>query len=40
MSDAEVTAAAPSEEKAGAVLRLENLTVERGARPVVHGVSL
>ena len=40
MSEAEVTVTATSEEQAGAVLRLEGLTVERGARPVVHGVSL
>ena len=40
MSEAPTTAAAPPEDKAGAVLRLDNLTVERGGRPVVHGVSL
>ncbi len=40
MSEAEVTVVADSGEQAGAVLRLEDLTVERGARPVVHGVSL
>ncbi len=40
MSDAEVTVVAASGEQAGAVLRVEDLTVERGARPVVHAVSL
>jgi branched-chain amino acid transport system ATP-binding protein len=40
VSEAEVTVTAPSDDQAGAVLRLEDLTVERGARPVVHGVSL
>ena len=40
MSDADVTVVATSGEQAGAVLRLEDLTVERGARPVVHAVSL
>ena len=40
MSEAEITAAVTFGAKAGTVLRLENLTVERGARPVVHGVSL
>ena len=39
MSEAGTTAAAPSVQQAG-VLRLEDLIVERGARPVVHGVSL
>ena len=35
------TAAGPSrEERADTLLRLEDLTVERGGRPVVHGVSL
>ena len=40
MSEAEVTVTAPSEDQAGAVLRLQDLTVERGGRPVVHAVSL
>ena len=40
MSDAEVTVVATSGAQAGAVLRLEDLTVERGGRPVVHAVSL
>lgn len=40
MSEAGTTAAAPAEEKLGAVLRLEDVTVRRGGRRVVHGVSL
>ena len=40
MSEAEATTTASFGAQVGAVLRLEDLTVERGARPVVHGVSL
>jgi len=39
VSEEGVTAAVvPSEERAGGLLRIEDLTVERGARPVVHAV--
>ena len=40
MSEAEVTLTAASDEQAGAALRLEDLTVLRAGRRVVHGVSL
>jgi branched-chain amino acid transport system ATP-binding protein len=40
VSEAEVTVTATSGEQAGSVLRLEDLSVERGSRPVVHSVSL
>ena len=40
MSEAETTAVVPSDEPGRRRAALENLTVERGARPVVHGVSL